>query len=300
MSNTAYRSDDHILQARRQDLLEKRWAARADVETLIDVGARQAVRKIAGAAGVLFTLLGLVGFAFFVNDGSDHGRRVFSLDPPTAAGLLTLGVFAVPALTALLMTSGRALRAMTLRRTLKTLFAPTEDVRADVTRLETASDLTSLRDRLMERAGSSFALPFSILAVFAPLLLHFVVFAAFSAFAGPNKMANVLETFDQWVIMSLGLMALSYLVLVVRVFGFANRARTVESEHLARVGSGYGFATLGLTSLAACIPGALLFFIPPVVSFLTGLALLPAMFAGYGVLIRRERLTIEAAFQGAT
>lgn len=153
--------------------------------------------------------------------------------------------------------------AWRLRRGMASLVGLTEDVDRDLARLEGVAPRRYVRECAESLGRVSIGAPMMAIALLGPLTLHYVVFGIQA------------REFGEWMAFSAAVVGHAHLVLAFVSWRFAKRLFAGESK-----GTGLeGIKALGWTTLTAAIPGALLFLLPPVLTFATGLfVVMPAFF----------------------
>jgi hypothetical protein len=130
--------------------------------------------------------------------------------------------------------------------------------------------LTRPRDVVDHRlAGWSLALPLVGASFLLPLTIHAVV----GAVIGVDVYGS-----DGWVVVSLVIVGHAHLVLVA-LAGRAGWRMGTSSATGGTIVTSSPWRALAWTTAAAAVPGIAFYAIPPVVTFATGLAFVPAMYA---------------------
>jgi len=236
--------------------------------------ARNAAGVVATAGGVVLFVVALVGAWADGRwlDGSAYPRA--SVLVLVAADLMSVIVYALARLVA------RASFGYQSRQTFVCSGNPVEDL----ARLETSSPQCMLERRTSRWELGSALWPLLGTSLLMPLTIH----AAFIALiGGPSYVADV----GRWISTSAIVVGHAHVVLCICAFRYARfLARSPAAEIEAR-----GFVdwvrALGFTTLTAAVPGALLFGVPPLLTLVTGLLFVPAMY----VLLRRHLLEERAA-----
>ena len=173
-------------------------------------------------------------------------------------------------------------------RLLARAFQLTGNVFDDLSNLE-AGGPRKVGLALLERLEQpSMALPLAALSLLGPLSLHLVVALVFFNSSSPQ--------FGSWAALSLVLVGHAHLAMLVFAIVHIHRLRT---ELDLDIGSSPSGARRGIwaaiwAAAAAAVPGALLFFIPPVLVLLTGLAFAPLVFHWAARRGQSERQLIES------
>jgi hypothetical protein len=158
----------------------------------------------------------------------------------------------------------------------------TSDVRLDVARLQHAPPLTVLTARIDSLERESVWVPLMGWALVAPLSMH-LMFAISLGWVGVGR----LEQFDWWILVSLVLTSVGHAVLCVMAVRFARRLRgwrATSGEKEPSVWAPYGWTLLG-----ACVPGVILYAVPPAIAAVTAL-FIPVTFSA-----ARQRVLSERA-----
>jgi len=139
-------------------------------------------------------------------------------------------------------------------------------------------DSAAASERLLSR---SITLPMSGLALVFPMTIHGLVFLL--SVADSDLLA---VQFSAWITISVALVGLAHLTLVQRMVRDTRQMLTsgvsISWKLLAK-------NALKKTTLMACIPGIILFGIPPLLTLGTGLVFIPLMYWGATRLIAVER-----------
>ena len=278
----SYRDNEVGLRVYRDGLLEARAA---EIVALPSPLTRVYLRRISriAAGGAATFGFGAMALAAVVGNGfhAAFDLRVFS--PPLTL-ILLLTVAAVPVV-ALIARTGAQVKLLSLvRRDLRR----TSDTRADVERLErpAAVIVAEHADALETR---SVAAPLVGCALIAPLTLHFVVYAFMES---SHSLDPTIDDYDWWICASLLITGVAHVTLAVLGVRFAQRLR--ES-----LGAGDGrtpsvWAPLMWTILAGCVPGVVLYLVPPTLVAVTGLVFIPAAFTLMRARVRSERRVLDA------
>lgn len=150
-----------------------------------------------------------------------------------------------------------------LRRGLRSLIGLTHDADRDLARLERVEPSAFVGGEAQRFLSLSIAAPMAAIALLGPLTLHFIVGGL------PVLLADEgLAPFGQWMAFSAVVVGHAHLVLAFVSWRFTRRLVRGQSGPVVRE----GFKALGWTVLAAAIPGALLLMLPPLITAVTGLA----------------------------
>jgi hypothetical protein len=283
----AYRSDEDVLQARLGSLLEFRHTEVAGIgAALRNVYARRIARTVAGgvatAAGVAMMLGG--GIWALTN------RSWFSASPPHGDGALIGFLLGGVAAAALVYAPARLIAARRFDRAVSDALSLSGNVRIDLVRVERAQPRRIAADRIERAESWSASLPLVGMALLGPLVLHCLVWMAYTS----GGAAFRLGAFDAWIGMTVPIAGLAHLVLAFRAAAFGPRLKEKSTRELRLMPSHYGWMSLMFTSIAGLIPGAILLLVPPVLIFVTGLAFIPYSFYRMSRAIVAERDLVAA------
>jgi len=273
-TSSPYRcSDDVWLTQRRATLALARDLAAPTLPALTRATVVSVTRLMAGAVGIAGTL---VVAAVCATDQRPH---------VTHALLGTVGAaFAIVA-------TGRVVATVAAGRAhaLPALPALTGSSPVDREALVTRDPFAALGarvERLRLLRGPSVSLPLIAMSLLGPLTLHF----PFAATADVSA-----SDFGQWIQASAMIVGLAHLSLVALSLRYARRLLAAEESGVPLTfHREWGYA-LGMTVLASCVPGVVLFAIPPILTAVTGLVLVPAMFSWAQAVVRDEVGAIAAA-----
>jgi hypothetical protein len=277
----SYRDDEGGLRFRREELLVLRKCEVDEASgELVALHARRIARvaggatAIAGAACITF-LSGLtyVAKALF-------GVPVFA-DTPPVTSILVATVLLVPLAMAIAWSTARR----RMRTDIESAVQPTSDVRLDVARLSHAPPLAVLTARVDSLEFHSVWVPLVGWALVAPLSMHLMVALVL---VGVERLAD----FDWWILVSLVLTGVGHAVLCMMAVRFARRLRAwrpTSTEKLPSVWVPYGWTLLG-----ACVPGVILYAVPPLIAAVTSL-FIPVTFLALRQRVLAERATLASA-----
>jgi len=290
MPASAYRSLDPVLRERLAVVRERRERDALQIDAVANVVVRRVARAAAGSAAAAAALVVfVVSLGCFVDGpwaASADGRDALRAAATHALlGAWGIGVAAaLAARVAARVIVGRILRADG--------FAPSGDAAADLARLESHDPLRRALGLASRWETASTALPLVGVSLLAPLTLHWLVAKGVGALSGGELSAT---DYGWWIMLSVLIVGHAHVVLAI----FAARwARRVRRQELADIDLGLRRAwasTLGWTVVAACIPGILLVGVPPLLTVLTGMLFIPAMFHLAARSLVRERLALESA-----
>lgn len=283
----AYRSDEDVLQARLGSLHELRHAQVAGISAALrSVYARRVARVVAGgvatAAGAAMMLGG--GIWALTN------RSWLSTSPPHGDGALIGFLLGGVALATLVYQPAGLIASMRFDRAVSNGLVLSGNVRIDLVRVERAQPRRIAADLIARAESWSASLPLVGAALLGPLLLHFVVWMAYTS----GGAAFRLGAFDAWIGMTVPIAGLAHLVLAFRAAAFGPKIAEKSTDELRRIPSDYGWHSLVFTAVAGLIPGAILVLIPPILILLTGLAFIPYSFYRMSRAIVAERDLVAA------
>ncbi len=241
----------------------------------------RSARTAAGMAGVA---VGIVMFADAARLLIASGR----LDPPhtTELTFLLLGGWALA-----IMTYGVVRVAAHAR--LREMLSPvlrSGDATADLARLEGSAPRVVLARVTWALERWSIAFPMMALCLLAPLTLHFLVAGAFR----PPMALLEDDAFGTWIAISAAIVGHAHLALAICCWRYARRARSLTSEELMDRGNKDWGTGLGVALACSAVPGIVLIALPPLVTLVTGLAFIPAMYVVMRRKLVNERLTLDA------
>lgn len=282
MTACAYRSLEPVLRQRVAELCERRERDAMFVDVARGIASRRLGRAVGGAAGVAVGVAAfLAGLAAFWNHDSQasHAMQVASTQLLAAAWPLALAAGAAARMLARPLLARRARVSMSGE--------PALDLRA----LEAADPLRDACDRAMAWERASAALPLAALSLLAPLTIHGVVWAGL---AHGESLTSATQDFGAWIGLSAIIVGHAHLALLVCAVRWAFKLRTRETAEL-RVGLGRAWGkALAISAGIACLPGAVLLAIPPLLVVATGLLFVPLMYYCTARTLTRERIALEA------
>ena len=230
-------------------------------EVVVQTYARRYGRALAGLAGIPMAL------AMF---SSSANRELGE----TATHLL---MAAWPAM-AVAYLLGRGLGPMVLRHRLRLALAREGSVHHRLAGLEELGTSADVARRLvMTLEPWSLGLPLAALSLLMPLTLH-LPFGVYFSVTGNAE-------FSTWIVLSAVIVGHAHLFLAVAAAHFAWKLRRRHPDELKN----YGWKAYGLTVLVSGVPGVVLLALPPVITAVTGLIFVPAMFAWARNAALRER-----------
>ena len=286
----SYRDDEAALRARREELVA---TLRREIDVLDGDAPRVFARRVARISGGAVAIAGACclvlvaaatrGVPFVV------GRT--SIEAPLTPILLA-SALAAPIAAVLAWIAARIGAKRIAERVLAG--AITGDPRTDVERLSRASLerlFAELADRMETR---SVWAPLVGAALIVPLSLHFGV----AAVLAPSS--DITRGFDFWILASLVLTIPAHAVLALLAVRFARRLRAWrpgDGAHAAQPPSAW--APLLWTIVAGCVPGVVLYLVPPILVAVTGL-FVPIAFTQVRRAALRERGALDAIAGPAT
>ena len=284
MTACAYRSLEPVLHQRVADLRVQRERDAGLTHAARRVAGRRIGRALAGGTGVVLAGASfLIALASYLCDGATAQRA----HQGSTLLLLTAwpAAFAVGAL-------ARRLAWRTLARAARVRVSG--DAALDLARLEASDPLRAARDLATAWERRGCALPLAAMSLLAPLTLHAVVWAAIIHPAtGGSGAGSMLEDFGVWIALSALLVGHAHLALLVCAVRWACGLCTVPTAELLLRPRACGRALL-VSAGTACVPGALLFAIPPMLVLTTGACFVPAMYGWTVRTLERERTALEA------
>jgi hypothetical protein len=278
----SYRDNEVGLRVYRDGLLRER---EQEISALPPQLTRVYVRRASRiAAGVVAAIgFGAMTIAAILGQGVDAAFNTHLVTVPLTPILLaTLAAVPVVALFA------RTVAHFRLLGLVRSSLRLTGDTRADVERLERTTS-TMVAERADALESPSVAMPLVGWALLAPLTIHFLVYAAMS---NNEPLDMFLHGFDWWICASLLLTGVAHFTLAALGFRFAKRLREVGNG--VALNDPSSWAPLGWTFLAGCLPGVILYLVPPVLVGATGLVFIPATFAFMKYRVQNERLVLDA------
>jgi hypothetical protein len=265
---------------------ERRWtdAAVALSESHAPAAYERRVGRIAGgivgtAAGI-FTFSAALGFSAL-----DPLAPVEAPDMPAWHGrsfvlALTLVFAGVAAVAAYVL--GRAFARVLARRVVSRAAVRSGDAVRDFVALEHDAPGQVLERRARALEYRSVLFPMVALSLLAPLTLHALVAGLIGDFA----------SFGSWMSASALIVGHAHLVLCICCIRYARIIRRSSAEDLLARGDRDWWRALGFTTAAAAIPGVMLLAVPPVLTLVTGLVFIPAMFRTIRSHVLEERAAL--------
>jgi hypothetical protein len=284
MIAAAYRSLEPVAAQRLAELRARREQGAYLVDLARGVASRRIGRAFAGAVGVAMGgtafLLAVVRFISRFDD--DHLGVVSSLLLLAWPAALMAGAV-----------------ARVVARGVLVAEAPTPapgNPAEELARLEARDPLRNAIATAMRWERRAAALPLAALSLVAPLTIHWLVFLALSTqsvLAGGAWGHRLLDEFGWWVGLSAVLVGHAHIALLVAATRWACRLHRVSTDEL-RVAHRPWVKALLISFGIACVPGAVLFVIPPILVVLTGLLFVPFMYGATVRTLLTERQLLEA------
>lgn len=246
------------------------WLRRAELQRLPSVVVatyrRRLARLVGGAVGVG---VGLSAFVALIAAHLDVYGHLDALPP-------RLLVLAWPAMALGWLlgwcAGGMALRSR-LRRWLRLSGSPINEL----ARLSEQSSSDAAAETAHRLEAASVAAPLMALSLAAPLTMHLLV----SSLA----LGQELSSFTGWMKLSAVIVGHAHLFLAGAALWFARRLCTRSVDELKNT----GWKIFGLTVAVSSVPGLVLWLLPPILTSVTGLVFVPAMFAWARRVVGRER-----------
>lgn len=278
--STAYRSAyDHLVGLKLAETEDARVQLAPLMPGVRRIAGRRGARMAAGAVGILGALA-MVGMAI----GDDHdGATTYTLLGSSAALLLT-------------WICGRSILGVARRfeKTPAVRLALSGVLDADLARIEASdprSELTALETRLARLEAPSIWMPAAAVALLVPLLTHFLFCTVVETHLRP-------DAFDEWIRISLVIVGHAHIALVVLCVLFAKKVAKMSTDDLAQMRIHREWAKIWLTVIGiSCLPGIILYLIPPLLVAVTGLAVIPFLITFLYKAVLKERA--ELAFADA-
>lgn len=266
-------SDDVWLTGRRAALSLARERAAPTLPDLTRATVASVARLLAGAAGLggalavatlaclqrpplaTYTLLGTVGAAFAIVAAGRLGGALAARRPHELPPL--------PALTGSSAVDRAALEAR-----------------------DPLADLDARVARLRRLRGASLALPLVAMSLLGPLTLHF----PFAATADVSA-----RDYGEWIQLSGMIVGIAHLVLAGMSVRYVSRLLAAQDTGVPLVLHREWMFALGIVVVASCLPGIVFLAIPPVLTAVTGVVLVPMMFHWAHAALRDEARATDAA-----
>lgn len=270
----AYRSEyEHLVGAKLAERQAAFDLASPWLPRLASIQRARIARTLSGSVGIT----GAIAMALAAALG--EGRE------PTLILLASvLGMAAVWVLThVVLALAGRGRREET--------YAPpalTGDLRTDLERIDTGDALHHLFTRLGRTEDLNLDLFAIAICLLAPLSLHAVI--------GFLLMDASMTDYARWIRISLILVGHAHITLAVLAARYVRQLRNpIESGKEPSWGTAFGW-----TILVTCLPGVILFAVPPLISVFTALAFVPFLFAFLKSRVQGERAIVALAMSDAS
>jgi hypothetical protein len=298
MAADTYRSLEPATAARFEALLERHARENPQATAVRAMVARRVGRVVAGAVAGLLGASALLTGLLLTGPGSPFAER--HLAPVGLATSLLLAAWP------LALAVGFLARTVARLRYARVLRAPSMPPAAlaltELSRLEDARPLLTLRRHAARIEGWSAAAPLAGLSLTAPLTLHLIVSPAF------ERAVNVRE-FDDWIAVSALLVGPAHLVLVFMAVRWALALRRRETDSLHQGIHASWMKAILVTAIAGAVPCCLLLafdggglggamavalsLIPAAITAATGVVFIPAMYLIAARRIARERLALD-------
>lgn len=290
---TAYRSDEDLLRERLAAALHSRDAElEGAISRLRRVYSRRIARLVSGAVGTAGgAALFLLAIASVCGAGSGERNfwsALFDGGSREHPGALVWLLLASSASAALAYLPARIGASLAFERAVRDPFSPSGSARRDLERLARHRPKAIAEERIARAEPLSVALPLVAMALLGPLSMHLGVWIWLSRGEG-------LGSFGGWITTSVLAVGVAHLVLARAGVVFARSLRQMSAGAICTAANRTWLRAYGYTVLASLLPGALLLLIPPVVTALTGLLLVPLMFLGASYRIAAERKAVGAA-----
>lgn len=159
------------------------------------------------------------------------------------------------------------------------------DLRTDLERLDGDDALVHLRARLARTEDLNLDLFAIAICLLAPLSIHGVI--------GFLMDASMVE-YARWIRISLILVGHAHITLAVMAARYVRQLRNPVAGKEPSWGTAFGW-----TILVTCLPGVILFAVPPLVSVFTALAFVPLLFAFLKGRVQSERAIFALAMSDA-
>jgi len=239
---------------------------------LIFLHCRRTARAWAGGVGLAGALM-LVGTIIFKADLAAHVL------------LASWGMMGVAYLVGWRVAGPRLWRRLTRR------FRLSNDAFADLSTLERGGPREYAVRLVRKLERPALALPLATLCLLAPLSLHLVVATLF--------LHCSVSEFSRWCVVSAVVVGHAHITLLIFSLVHVKRLRAMLDQGQAHRISGVrsGMWALTWTSVVGAIPGGLLYLIPPILVFLTGLLFVPLAFCWAAARAASERQLVESCLR---
>jgi len=148
------------------------------------------------------------------------------------------------------------------------------------------ADLDARVARLRRLRGASLALPLVAMSLLGPLTLHF----PFAATADVSA-----RDYGEWIQLSGMIVGIAHLVLAGMSVRYVSRLLAAQDTGVPLVLHREWMFALGIVVVASCLPGIVFLAIPPVLTAVTGVVLVPMMFHWAHAALRDEARATDAA-----
>ena len=255
----AYRDPLEGARLRYAELHARRTREQAALDDADRALGRRTARLAAGLTGVAGILAITAAFL-----RTAVAQRPVDGEPTT----ILLGVWPT-------MTVAYLLGRVDLWRRLGTRTEPARikrDLHTEIAHMEQPLPIEAVRARATRLERASVSLPLVVAALLGPLTLHALVYVVL----GGNSRAR----FDGWMLLSLAIVGHAHVALAWMGHRYATRMRDADSVDVRHGWANEAWRVYGRTLLVAAIPGAILLFIPPILTAVTGaFIILPAFYA---------------------
>ena len=276
-THLVYRDSDEAARHLLPQLLDHQRAELALLEATRAVAADQIGRIVGGLAALVVAVSSFV--APVIVGALVDANEVLAVTP--------LILLIIPVAGWLGRVVGRVKGRRLVEHQMSEWLTPSADARADVERFEVRGPRALLHEVIARRRVAALALPMSAAALAGPLLLHAFVSLPVLLLDGD------LSSFAMWMMISVPIVGLAHLTLIALVWRHARRLTDrIEGAH-------DWFKAVGLVTAASCVPGALLLLVPPLISFVTGMLVIPAIFHWGRVMRDREAMVLSASIPAA-
>lgn len=265
-----YRVACSPLERRRAELVKVAGKVELHAPELARVRSRRLARIVGGAAGVL----GAAGLpiTLFV----DQARSPLPTEWLFGSVAAALGSWALTR--AVLGTvSARALVARAVAG-------------HDLASLDASNPWVRIAGSLSRMEAWSLALPLVAASLLGPLAMHGAVFSVMSAIDA----APFAKSFARWILLSSIIVGHAHLALAICTARYARRLACTETAELSSetLRRAWRSALLSVVVISSA-PGILLLGIPPFLTLVTGLVLVPALYAVARAAIVHERSVLQ-------
>jgi hypothetical protein len=165
----------------------------------------------------------------------------------------------------------------------------------DLESLDQSDPLPRIERHLSGLELWSTSLPLIAMSLLMPLTLHLIVAPLF----GPHY--DFTRSYSEWIRISLVIVGHAHLAVALLSYLFARKMKKMETSELATLNVNRSWAKAwGITIGVSAVPGVVLLLVPPILTALTGLLFIPAMFFAMHSRTLKERRVIEMAVTDAS